>query len=211
MDIIINGDKVDFQPLFPLTWKSFFQKLLQNHIPKDHGIVGVVVDGQEALNLMIEDSFKMVAQDTGEVQIATKDSISITKGGIKKIIALTESIKIEANQTADLYREGKIPEAAGKTAKIMKAIEPMVNFINSIGMGFSLNFDEMMFDAEITLRQKVDKFVSSLNEMISAQEKEDYVELADLLEYQLTEDMDDWTKLANLLVKEIDLSKGKSN
>jgi hypothetical protein len=41
MEIYINGHKNDYTPLLPVTWKNFFQELLQdeNYIPKDHGIV----------------------------------------------------------------------------------------------------------------------------------------------------------------------------
>ena len=84
----------------------------------------------------------------------------------------------------------------------MEAIKPMVNFIHSVGMSFKMNFDEIMYDPHTSLRQKVELFLGSLDELVAAQEKKDYVEIADYLEYQLKEDMDDWEKVVALLLRE---------
>lgn len=64
MDIYVNCNKIDFNPIFSLTWGNFFQKLLQNenYIPKDHGIVDIALDEEASLNVMIEQSNKMVPE-----------------------------------------------------------------------------------------------------------------------------------------------------
>jgi prophage DNA circulation protein len=211
MDIYINGNKIDYKPLFPLTWGNFFQKLLQddNYIPKDHGIVELTVDDVDSLQVMIEESDKMVPETIKVIKVATKNSFEITKDGFAKATTLLDSIKKEINTTADLYREGKIKEASDKIIKIMEAIKPMVNFINSVGMSFSLNFDEILFDPNTSLREKVEQFLESFTELVTAQQKRDYVEIADYLEYQLTEDMTDWNKIINLLLREVEALHAK--
>lgn len=206
MEIYVNGNKIDYQPLFPLTWGNFFQKLLQNdnYIPKDHGIVDIALDDMASLNVMVEQSDKMVPENIQVIKIFTKDSLSITKNGFSKVVTLIGSIKVEIQATADQYREGKIQEASNKIVKVMEALKPMINFINSVGMNFSLNFDEILFDPNTPLRAKVEQFLHSLEELVDAQEKKDYVELADYLEYQLLEDMDDWHKIVSLLLQEVE-------
>lgn len=212
MDIYINGNKIDYKPIFPLTWGNFFQKLLQddNYIPKDHGIVEIIADDVDSLRVMTEQSDKMVPETIKDIKIATKNSYEITKDGFAKATALLDSIKKEINITADLYREGKIKEASDKIVRIMEAIKPMVNFINSVGMSFSLNFDEILFDPNTTLRDKVEQFLESFSELVAAQQKRDYVEIADYLEYQLTEDMTDWNKIINLLLREVEALQAKN-
>jgi hypothetical protein len=209
MEIYVNGNKIDYQPLFPLTWGNFFQKLLQheNYIPKDHGIVDIELDDMASLNVMIEQSDRMVPENINVVKIFTKDSLSITKNGFSKVVTLIDSIKTEIQSTADLYREGKIQEASSRIVKIMEALKPMINFINSVGMNFSLNFDEIQYDPNTPLRNKIEQFLHSFEELVDAQEKKDYVELADYLEYQLLEDMDDWNKIVSLLLREVEASQ----
>lgn len=212
MEIYVDGNKIDYRPMFPLTWGNLFQKLLQNdnYIPRDHGIVGITADGTDSLYVMTDQSEKMVPDTIHTLKIATKTSFDITKDGFAKVVILLESIKEEIGKTADLYREGNIRDASSKIAKIMEAIKPMVNFINSVGMSFNMNFDEILFDPNTSLREKVEQFLNSFNEMVAAQEKKDYVELADYLEYQLIEDMNDWNRIVSILLKEVEAIRSQS-
>jgi hypothetical protein len=214
MEIYVNDNKVDYQPMFPLTWGNFFQKMLQsnNMIPKDHGIVRIILDGEDKLEVMIEESDQMVPDSILKVEIFTQDSLAITRNGFKKVVNLIEGIRSEVNSAADLYREGKIQEASTKIVNVMEAIKPMINFVNSVGMSFSLNFDEILFNpaTNTSLREKIESFITTLQELVGAQEKKDYVEMADYLEYQLYEDLGDWNKVVNLLLKEIEASTAKS-
>lgn len=212
MEIYINGDIVNYQPLFPLTWANLFQKLLENqdYIPRDHGIVAISVDDVDAMTLMTEQSDKMVPEDIKNIRITTKDSLTITRDGFSKISALLESIKREILNTADFYRQGKTSEGSAKIVKIMEAIKPIVNFINSVGMSFSLDFDALPYDSNTTLREKVGQFLETLDQLVTAQEKQDFVEIADYLEYRLVGDMDGWNTIVNLLLQEVEARHSKS-
>jgi hypothetical protein len=207
MEIYVNDSKIDYQPMFPLTWRNLFQKLLQdeNYIRKDHGIVQIIADDEESLQVMTEQADKMVPEDIKVLQLFTKDSISITREGFEKVSGLIESIKTEIAAAADLYREENIKEASSKIVNIMEAIKPMVNFIQSVGMSFSLNFDEILFDRNTSLREKIESFLNTFQDLVAAQMKRDYVEIADYLEYQLIEDMTDWSKVIDILLKEVEI------
>ncbi len=86
MEIYVNDNKVDYQPMFPLTWGNFFQKMLQdnNMIQKDHGIVRIILDGVDKLEVMIEQSDQMVPDTIFKVEIFTQDSLAITRNGSRK-------------------------------------------------------------------------------------------------------------------------------
>jgi len=210
MKIYINEKEISYTPLFPLTWGNFFQKLLQNknYILEDHGIVGFEVDGIESIKTMVSDSEKMVPETIRIIKIVTKNSLDITRDGFKKISALLDSIQEEISKTADFYREGNLQEASSRIVKIMEAIKPMVNFVQSVGVSFSLNFDEILFNQTTTLRSKIETFLETFSELIISQQKKDYVEVADYLEYQLLEDMGDWKKIINLLLQEVEALSG---
>lgn len=215
MEIYVNQKKIDYQPLFPLTWKNFFQKMLQdeNYIAKDHGIVGIIVDNVEAMEVMMEQSDRMIPQITQKVEILTKDSLSITQDGFGKSQNLIDSIINEISATADLYREGKINEAAEKVKNVLEAIQPMINFVQSVGTNFKLDFDQIYFNptTNVTLQAKIESFLKTIEEVVNSMQKKDYVEIADYLEYQLQEDMSDWKTLINVLLKEVEAGFAKSS
>ena len=212
MEIFVNDSKIDYQPMFPLTWGNLFQKLLQNenYIRKDHGIVRIIADDVESLQVMVEQTDKMVPEDIKVLQLFTNDSISITRDGFEKVSGLIESIKTEIAAAADLYREGNVKEASSKIVNIMEAIKPMVNFIQSVGMSFSLNFDEILFNQDTNLREKIESFLNTFQYLVAAQMKRDYVEIADYLEYRLIDDMTDWSKVVDILLKEVETGTSES-
>ena len=206
MDIYVNDRKIDYKPLFPLSWGNLFQNMLQDekYIPKNHGIISITTNEQEAIQVMTEQSDKLVPEDLEVLRVFTKDSVSICKDGFDKVLTLIESIKTEIASAADFYREGNIKEASGKVVNVMEAFKPMVNFIQSVGISFSLNFDEISFNENTNLREKIESFLTTLSELVAAQQKKDYVEIADYLEYQLIEDMTDWSRLVSILMKEVE-------
>jgi hypothetical protein len=212
MEIYVNDSKIDYQPMFPLTWGNLFQKLLQNdnYIKKDHGIVRIIADDEESLQVMVEQTDKMVPEDIKILQLFTKNSIAITRDGFEKVSGLIEGMKTEIASAADLYREGNVKDASSKIVNIMEAIKPMVNFIQSVGMSFSLNFDEILFNQDTSLREKIESFLNTFQDLVAAQMKKDYVEIADYLEYQLIEDMTDWRKVVDILLKEVEARASES-
>jgi hypothetical protein len=208
MEIYVNDHKIDYQPMFPLTWGNLFQKLLrdENYIQKDHGIVQIIADNVESLQVLVQQTDHMVPEDIKVLRLFTNNSISIARDGFEKVSGLIESIKNEIAAAANLYREGNIKEASSKIADIMEAIKPMVNFIQSVGMSFSLNFDEILFDRGISLREKIESFLNTFENLVAAQVKRDYVQIANHLEYQLIDDMTDWSKVVDILHKEVETS-----
>lgn len=209
MDIYVNGNKIDYTPIFPLTWGNFLQQLLQegNYIPKDHGIVRIRLDGVDSINVLTEETDKMVPQDINRVEIGTKNSVTITREGLQKVTTLIFSMKEEVASAADLYRDGNLKEASSKIARVMEAFKPMVNFIQSVGISFTMNFDQIMFNQTTSLQEKIESFLQTLSELVGAQQKKDYLEVADYLEYQLVEDLSDWTRIADILLKEVEASE----
>lgn len=212
MEIYVNDSKIDYQPIFPLTWGNLFQKLLEdeNYIKKGHGIVRVIADDEESLQVMVEQRDELLPEDIKVLRLFTKDSVSITREGFEKVSGLIESIKAEIAAAADLYREGDIKEASSKIVNIMEAIKPMINFIQSVGINFSLNFDELLFDQHTSLREKIESFLNTFEGLVAAQVRKDYVEIADYLEYRLYDDMTDWSKVVDILLKELVIGPGES-
>ena len=88
---------------------------------------------------------------------------------------------------------------------------PVIFFITSIEKNFELNFEQINYSNDTTLKEKIEYFSESFEELIQAQEKKDFIELADYLEYQFTDDLSDWEKLIEILLSEIKSIHEKSN
>ncbi len=204
MEIYINDKIINYSPEEGLTWEDFFNTLLENYVNKNHGIVKVIADDNDISNFITDKKTEKIDQSIKVIKLYTKDPISITKDGLNKAFELIDKLKIEIRNAADLYRNGKIQDASSKLVSILNAIKPITNFINSVGMSFSLNYSEIMYENNLSLLDRIKSILSSLEELLSIQLKKDYVEIADYLEYQLLEDIEDWRKIIRIISKELD-------
>jgi len=203
MNICVNGSKTNYQPPFPLTWGKFFSELHNDYIVRNHGIVKVLLDGKESLSSIKKYPDVEVPRNIKKVEIFTKDTFSITKEGFSKVFTLTDSIRCEIPLMVDYYRTGQIKIASVKIKKVLETIKPMIDFVNSVGINFSLNFDEVCKGQDITLRKKISLFLKSFSNLVILQKKENNLEIADYLEGQFSEDISKWNKIIKQLLREI--------
>lgn len=211
MEIKLNETTIDYKPEFPITWEDFLSYLLRNYINKKHGITRIVVDNLDSIEVMTENPKKLLSKDIKLIEIHSNDSLTITKVGFEKILQIIVKLKPESILTADLYREGKIKEASGNIIKIINTITPVIYFVTSVEKNFDFNFDKLSFSKDVSIKNKMDYFVKSFGELVAAQEKGDFIELADYLEYQFTDDLNDWEQIIAILTKEIEHSSANSN
>jgi len=211
MEIKLNNIKIDYKPELPLTWEEFLSHLLRNFIDKKHGITSVVVDNIESIEFMTETPKKLLSKNIKLVEIFTSDSTTIAKTGFNKIVKILKKLKSDSISVADLYREGKIKEASSSILNIINTITPVIFFVNSIEKNFNFDFNELPFSNNMSIKEKLDYFSKSFEELVAAQEKSDYIEIADYLEYQFSDDLNDWEIVIDTLLNEVDLSSEKAN
>jgi hypothetical protein len=209
MDIFIDGTRRSIVPPLPLTWKSLIDLLLEKEITPSHGIVRVVVDGREDNSVMVARKPQPIAADTRVIEFYTKDIHAISRDGIIKGYQLIEFVRQEALKSADLYRRGQIEEASSRLVQVMEALMPLINFIKSVGGNYNIRFNEILLEGGQSAQHKIDAISVSLQGLVAAQEKKDFVEVADFLEYQLTDDLSGWGLILDKLALEIELAAQK--
>jgi hypothetical protein len=211
MIIKLNDKIINYNPELPITWQELLSNMLRNFIDKKHGITRIVVDNKESIEIMTETPQKLISKDIELIEIFTSDSATIANTGFNKINQIIQRLKAESVSTANLYREGKINEASQNIIKIINAISPVIFFVNSIEKNFNFDFNELDFNNNVSIKDKLDYFSKSIEELVNAQEKNDFIEIADYLEYQFSDDLNDWEIVIDTLLKEVDLSTDKVN
>jgi hypothetical protein len=206
MDIYVNDKKIDFSPEFPVSWKDFFQKLLtENHIEGSHSIVELTVDDTDSLQVITSGlSPEMVPGDSREIRIKTEDSAAVAGKALTTIFPLIENMETEILSAALLYKEENIKEASGKIASIMEAFRSMVQFINSVGVGFSIDFDTVRYDDTISLAGKMESFLKTFSDIVTVQREKDYKKMAGYLQNQLLKDMAAWNRIVTIIREKIE-------
>lgn len=203
MKIYINNQNIDYSPVPEETWSALLKHLLDNFIEKNHGIIRIQLDGNDNPDFFAEKGEVAVGAEIKTLEIFTKNSLEICQSGFAKAAAVTKGISAELIPCADLYRKGEIAEGSKKLMELMEALRSIIDFLTHVGVNFAIDYDAINFNNEHTLAGKIKHFAKTVQELVEAQEKQDYVEIADYLEYQLTEDIQSWTEILEKLIDEI--------
>lgn len=201
MIIKINDKVIEPKITLPAEWQKLLQVLLADYIESDHGITQVIIDSEDLTPVLIENPQYILEESIKEIIIHTHNSQDITIQGLQKIKAILASLVQGCHDTANLYRKDNISEASSQTVQIIEAVKEIINFIHSVGYNLSVDYTKLKVTDNETVETRMNIFLNSLNELISAQQKKDYTELSDFMEYQLAEDLESWATIINAIEK----------
>jgi len=199
MELFLNGEKINYPVQNDTTWEQMTEELLKSKIKPNHGIVKITVDGREDFACMFERKSEIIPDTIKVVEFYTKDLAAITSDGFLKAKVLISDMKAEILKTAEFFRQGEVQDASKRLISVFEAFSPLISFINTVGQSFVLDFTKIAFDDNYSIRGKIESFLKTFEDLVKSQEKKDYIELADFLEYQLLDDMSGWEKIVATL------------
>lgn len=100
--------------------------------------------------------------------------------------------------TAGVFRSGDEGKALGQFIDILTGLDSLVKTFDSVGKAMNLDFGTTV-NGNRSLREYVDQLNELLREMMGAQQKKDWVLLADLLEYELAPGLNQWLGVLSTL------------
>lgn len=203
MKVLLNGSETNYQPVTPITWGKFFSDLHDIHVETNHGIVRILLDKKESLSAIKKNPDQPVPGNIKKIEIFTKDTLLITKEGFINVFTLTDSIRCEIPTVSHYFRTDQGERASAIIKKILVTIKPMIDFVNSVGINFLLNFDDILTDQGISLRKEFESFLKSFSKLATLHKKNDNLKFADYLEGPFLQDISIWNKAVKKLFREI--------
>jgi len=110
-----------------------------------------------------------------------------------KIDGIIEGLK----EAAELYRVADEQEANLNFVKVINALREFINFIAQLKRVDIIEWDKL------NLEEDYEKLINLMDEMVDVQEDEDWILLADLIEYELSPLMESWKNIASEMRKHI--------
>ncbi|MEK6589871.1 MAG: hypothetical protein AABZ11_04255 [Nitrospinota bacterium] len=130
------------------------------------------------------------------------DIKKITEGSLDNLREHLQKLIPALQITADSFR-AKGEEEANKNYLIcIEALQLFDELIDGIKRLFNIDFSKMLINGE-TIQSRKEKLLKLTSNMHSAQVNQDWITLADLLEYELTPLIEDWIHIIPSLQHEI--------
>ncbi len=146
-----------------------------------------------------EDRFSNTGSDEiHEIEMELENLTHLIHGTVQSLIEFATVLKSSVTRTADAFRSSPAADVSHRFASLMPnvqcfadaliALKPNLGQIFKNKHGFSQKWDE----AEVKMMQMV-------TELIVAYEKQDFVLVSDVLEYELSNSIDNWMAILSEL------------
>jgi hypothetical protein len=169
----------------------------------EQGITEIKIDGREDPDILTSDQDRPLPQNIRVIELVTKDAMAITREGFEKIKALLHQINQEINDLEESEDNDLSEKATGKCREILEGSRPIINFINSVGMNFNLDFDSIKFNRQISIKGKINRYLKQLQKALSIQQPASSCDLIALLQGPIKKELSDWDRICDILLETI--------
>ncbi|MHB8292821.1 MAG: hypothetical protein ACYDEG_10200, partial [bacterium] len=142
MEIIIDGNKIDFKPNASETIYDFLINKIRNFIPKNMVIKEIFLDDTKYDDLMIDDekakAFKLTSN--GTLKINTMTSHELVMQSLNSIESYFSDLLKNLGKVADLLREGNDKEGFTDFAADLKGIGAFVQVMDKIALFLNIDY-----------------------------------------------------------------------
>ncbi|RZD19297.1 MAG: hypothetical protein EVG15_02345 [Candidatus Acididesulfobacter diazotrophicus] len=208
MEIIIDGNKIDFTPNTSETVYDFLINKIRDFIPKNMVIKEIFLDDKKYDDLMIDDekakTFKLTSNGTLKINTMTSDELVMQS--LNSIESYFSDLLKNLGKVADLLREGNDKEGFTDFAADLKGIGAFVQVMDKIALFLNIDYSTYKYK-ERSIKDYFDDTEKLLSNILETQKTLDYVMLADLIDFEMEPLIKTWKEV--ILTLKSDIGNGK--
>lgn len=135
------------------------------------------------------------------LEIEAESLKEIKKRGFLLLEEYSDKIIPQIERTSELLRVEDECEANEFYARCLEDLGLLIKLIEDVGNVSRLDFGKVTF-LDAPIQERIDRFSFIIKEMVSSQENDDWIMLADLLEYELIPLLDEWKEIIHFIINE---------
>ena len=174
MKILIDGSETLFSGSFG-NLEEVLQEILKNQIGGERIVWTVRLNGENYNEKAPHDARKIKMDDIHTLEIGTTDKTGICRAFLENSGMIFDDLRESVEKISGLFRMSDEKEANRHFIKFLESYRDLILMLRQSEGILESDFQEKLVPLE-----------KLADEIIAAQEKEDWIMLADLLEYELT-------------------------
>ncbi|GAU09915.1 hypothetical protein DPF_2651 [Desulfoplanes formicivorans] len=183
--IIIDGQQSEYAANHFENLEELLDKVTQDEHFQDRIITDVRLNDEIFSEIYPHQAEDIERDELQKVEIVSVSKLEMGRQIVKEMTKVVSLMSQGARQIADLFRQAEDLEALATYQDLLEVARDFLNMVGSLqeelGLSGSKDMDEVLAS-----------FSSLLTEMIEVQENEDWVLLADLLEYEFLPVVEKW-------------------
>jgi hypothetical protein len=177
----INGINFPVDPAMQ-TWRELIEDLENNRIGKGKAISSVHIDGTEVQGFREESALTRPLNTIDEIKIELVDMSQLVADAVKDCDSFLLSLQTAMVDAADTFRQQQLDQANQKLTEIYQSIKMLVSLLKGLEISFQNQGGSVL---QPSVDQLVNEMGPTLEGLIDAQSSQDWILVADILEFEL--------------------------
>ena len=189
MLIEVDGKKIDFNLDEVSNLEELIYEVMENHVDGNRLITEVKVNDVTFSERWPGEARVIPLDKIYKIEFLTKPLDFVAEKMLEDIPNKIDEIISGLKEAAELYRVADEQEANLNFVKVVTTLRDFINFITQLKRVNIINWDKL------ELEEDYEKLIKLIDEMLDVQDDEDWILLADLIEYELTPIMESWKEI----------------
>ena len=189
MNISIDGKVLDEAGVEGDNLEEILFDLQDRHVPKDRMVGDVMLNGKSYSEDVPHAAVEVSRSNIRTLELITRSSEEVALHFLGNAPNLIESLVESLPVITEMFRLGDESEANEHFLRFLESLHLLVSMLERVGHIMQLRFDQSS-DGRESLDQRLQKLAEILTELLNIQEQSDWVYLADILEYELTPELE---------------------
>ena len=183
MKILIDGSEAILSGSFG-NLEEVLQEISKNQVHGEGIVWTVRLNGEKYSESAPHDARKIKIDDIRSLEIETMDRAGICRSFLKNGRMMLDRLRESVEKISGLFRMADEKEANRHFIKFLESYQDMVSMLRQSEDVLKLNFQDLKVEGT-SINEKLGSLEKLFDEVIAVQEKENWIMLADLLEYEL--------------------------
>ena len=198
MEVLVDQRKVQLETSTVRNLEEVLFKIMADEIKGENIITAVIVNGQIYSEKVPHDASRVPIKDIQTLEIQTMSTEEVAWHFLIQSAKQIDRLIENARSVAELFRIADEGEANEEYASFLESLRLFLQMVNETQAILHLPLNRIPFQGE-PVEKKIQGLSALIDRMHQVQKDEDWVMLADLLEYELVPALDEWKLILSVL------------
>lgn len=197
MEVYLDGKPLD-GGLAGGNLQEMLQTLMDSSLTHDRTLTEVRVNGQPYEEARLGAASALDRESIERLEVETLDARQVGLHFLGNAGQYLSTLASAVERVAEMYRVSDEGEASEHYVACLESLQLFMQVLQTTRDALALDFEAIRTDG-ISLEQRLERLAALVQELLSAQEQEDWVLLADVLQYDLCLQLHDWRRVMPLI------------
>lgn len=194
--IVIDGTKTEFDIRSFDNLEQIFDKVLESGHLKDRIVTDVKVNDEPFSEIYPNQSEDIETSEIDSLEIVSTSAIEMASSITLELYKVVNIMAGGGKQVAELFRQADDAEALELYQDLLDVVRDFLGMVGSLRDQFSVKHNA-------DFEKVVDDFSGLFTEMSEVLENEDWILLADLLEYEFLPSVEKWKNVISVIREDL--------